>query len=121
MHREKKKENERLRKLRGGHTTTLAKRYKLPLRAAEIIERAGRIHGQQSRAVQIAVEIIYRMPGRNWTAPASITDSPQVGKTYGLPARTIKLIEVLALKFGTRGNVLAACAALLAEDLKERK
>jgi len=44
MHREKKKENERLRKLRGGHTTTLAKRYKLPLRAAEIIERAGRIH-----------------------------------------------------------------------------
>jgi hypothetical protein len=43
MHR-KEKETERLRKLKGGHTTTLAKRYKLPLRAAEIIERAGRIH-----------------------------------------------------------------------------
>jgi hypothetical protein len=56
MHR-KEKENKRLIKLRGGHTSTVAKRYKLPERAVEIIEQAAKIHGQQSRAIQIAVEV----------------------------------------------------------------
>lgn len=87
------------------------------MRAVEIIEEAGRIHGQQSRAVQIAVEIIYRTPERNWLAPNAIKDTSLVGKTYGLPQRTIKLIEILSKKYGTRGNVLAACAALLESDL----
>jgi len=118
MNARARKENERLRKLKGGHTSTLAKRYKLPERAMEIIKQAGKIHGQQSRAIQIAVEIIYRTPEKDYTAPATITGTPLTGKTYGLPARTIKLIAVLALRFGTRGNVLAACKYLLAEDLK---
>ena len=119
--RRKERENERLRKLRSGHTSTVAKRYKLPERAIEIIEQAGKIHGQQSRAIQIAVEIIYRTPEKDYTAPASITDTPFVGKTYGLPPRTVRVIESLTSKFGTRGNVLAACAGLLAEDLKAGK
>jgi hypothetical protein len=34
------------------------KRYKLPARAIKLIEQAGKIHGQQSRAIQIAVEVI---------------------------------------------------------------
>lgn len=66
MHR---KENERLKRLRGGHTTTVAKRYKLPERAIEIIEQAGKIHGQQSRAIQIAVEIIYRTQRKTTQRP----------------------------------------------------
>lgn len=48
-------------------------------------------------------------------------DTPPVGKTYGLLPRTVRLIESLTSKFGTRGNVLAAVAGLLTEDLKAGK
>src|ERR1700722_12663352 len=113
----RKKENERLNRIRG-EAKNVAKRYRLPELAVELIERAAKIHGQQSRAIQIAVEVIWRTPEKDWTAPASITDSLSVGKTYGLPPRTVRLIGALTSKFGTRGNVLAACAGLLAEDLE---
>ncbi len=119
MHR-KKKEDERLNKIHG-EAKNLAKRYRLPERAVEIIEQAAKIHGQQSRAIQIAVEVIYRTPEKNWSASASISDTPSVGKTYGLPPRTVRLIESLTSKFGTRGNFLAAVAGLLTEDLKAGK
>ena len=33
----------------------IAKRYKLPEAAVNIIEKAGPIHGQQSRAIQVAI------------------------------------------------------------------
>jgi hypothetical protein len=98
-----------------------AKRYKLPEAAVEIIKRAAKIHGQQSRAVQIAVEVIWRMPEKNYSAPSAILETPLIGKTYILPPRTVRLIEVLASKFGTRGNVLAACAYLLRKDVKSQR
>jgi hypothetical protein len=95
-----------------------AKRYKLPERAVEIIKQAAKIHAQQSRAVRIAVEVIWRTPEKNYSAPAAILETPLTGKTYILPPRTVRLIEVLASKFGTRGNVLAACAYLLLDGVK---
>ena len=118
--RRKERENERLRKLRSGHTSTVAKRYKLPERAIEIIEQAGKIHGQQSRAIQIAVESFTGRQRKTTQRPPQ-SQTRFVGKTYGLPPRTVRLIESLTSKFGTAGNVLAACAGLLAEDLKAGK
>ncbi|MGA2425047.1 MAG: hypothetical protein ABSG07_13675 [Terriglobales bacterium] len=56
-----KSETRRLNKLKDT-SRNLAKRYKLSEAALTIIEKAGKIHGQQSRAIQIAVEIIYRTP-----------------------------------------------------------
>jgi hypothetical protein len=38
----------------------LAKLYKLPEMAADIIDRAATVHGGKSRAVQIGVEILWR-------------------------------------------------------------
>jgi len=51
-----KNETRRLNKLKDT-SRNLAKRYKLPEAALRIIEKAGKIHGQQS-AIQIAVEVI---------------------------------------------------------------
>lgn len=41
----------------------IAKRYKLPEAAVTLIEKAGPIHGQQSRTIQVAVELLWNMPG----------------------------------------------------------
>jgi hypothetical protein len=97
-------ETRRLNKLTGA-SKNVAKRYKLTSAAAEIIDQAGQIHGQKSRAVQIAVEILWRTTG--------------LGK---IPDRTVSFIEALARKDSrTRGEVLAACAGLLASDVEEAK
>ncbi len=119
----KKQEKKRLANLKRTpdehESVNTAKRYKLPERAVEIIKQAAKIHGQQSRAIQIAVEVIWRTPEKSYSASAAILETPLIGKTYILPPRTVRLIEVLASKFGTRGNVLAACAYLLSEDVKQ--
>jgi hypothetical protein len=115
-----KSETRRLNKLTGA-SRSVAKRYKLTTAAAEIIDQAGRIHGQKSRAVQIAVEILWRTPGVG-KIPSSILESPITARTYKIPGRTVSLIEALARQDSrTRGEVLAACAGLLASDVKEAR
>jgi hypothetical protein len=115
-----KSETRRLNKLTGA-SRSVAKRYKLTTAAAEIIDQAGQIHGQKSRAVQIAVEILWRTTGLG-KIPSAILQSPITARTYKLPHRTVSLIEALARKdFRTRGEVLAACAGLLASDVEEAK
>lgn len=115
-----KSETRRLNKLTGA-SKSIAKRYKLTTAAAEIIDKAGQIHGQKSRAVQIAVEILWRTAGLG-KMPSSIHESPITARTYKLPYRTVLLIEALAREGSrTRGEVLAACAGLLALDVEEAK
>ena len=111
-----KSETRRLNKLTGARRN-LAKRYKLTEAAAAIIDQAGEVHGQKSRAVQIAVEVLWRSVGPGAEIPAAFLETPMTGRTYALPRRTILLIEALAREYGTQGNVLAACAALLERDL----
>jgi hypothetical protein len=112
----KTKEARRLDKLKD-ESRNLAKRYKLPEAALTIIERAGRIHGQQSRAIQVAVELLWAKVG--WAVPdnamSAILDSPVTGKTYKLPPRTVSLIEALSHEYGTQGKVLAAIAYMLSK------
>jgi hypothetical protein len=101
-------ETRRLNKLSGA-SRSVGKRYKLTEAAAEIIDRAGQIHGQKSRAVQIAVEILCRATGLG-KIPSAIVQSPITARTYKIPDRTVSLIEALTLNgFRTRGDVLAAC------------
>ena len=115
-----KSETRRLDKLTGA-SRSVAKRYKLTTAAAEIIDQAGQIHGQKSRAVQIAVEILWRTRGLG-KIPSAILQSPITGRTYKLPHRTVALIEVLGREGSrTKGQVLAACAGLLASDVEEAK
>ena len=115
-----KSETHRLNKLTGA-SKNIAKRYKLTTAAAEIIDQAGQIHGQKSRAVQIAVEILWRTTGIG-KIPSAILQSPITARTYKIPDRTVSLIEALARKGSrTRGEVLAACAGLLASDVEEAK
>jgi len=110
----------RLNKLTGA-SKNVAKRYKLTEAAAEIIDEAGEVHGQKSRAVQIAVEILWRTTGLG-KIPSSILESPITARTYKIPDRTVSLIEALAREGSrTRGEVLAACAGLLASDVEEAK
>lgn len=109
------KETRRLDKLKD-ESRNIAKTYKLTLAALKIIEKAGRVHGQQSRAIQVAVELLWwEGVGTKVSGPGieSIFDSPLVGKTYKLTPRTIALIEVLSKDYGTQGNVLAAVAYTL--------
>jgi hypothetical protein len=40
-------------------------------------------------------------------------DGTMVGMTYKLTPRTVELIEQLRARYGTRGNVFAACAEIL--------
>jgi hypothetical protein len=111
-----KSETRRLNKLKDT-SHNLAKRYKLPEAALKIIERAGKIHGQQSRAIQVAVELLWAKVG--WavedSAMSAILDSPLTGKTYKLPPRTVSLIEALSHEYGTQGKVLAAVAYMLSQ------
>src|SRR6266700_206958 len=107
-----KSETSRLNKLKDT-SHNLAKRYKLPEAALKIIEKAGKIHGQQSRAIQVAIELIWNSPGKLVNVPDAILKSPQVGKTYKLTPRTVSLIEALSQEYETQGNVLAACAVML--------
>lgn len=104
----------RLNKLKDT-SLNLCKRYMLPEAALKIIEKAGKIHGQQSRAIQVAVELIWHSPGKLVPTPESILNSPKLSKTYKLTPRTVSLINALALEYGTRGNVLAACALVLSK------
>jgi hypothetical protein len=117
-----KSETQRLNKLTGA-SRNIAKRYKLTTAAAEIIDQAGQIHGQKSRAVQIAVEILWRaQQGRLGKVPSDILRSRMTAQTYKIPQRTATLIEALARENGrTRGEVLAACAGLLASDVEEAR
>ena len=116
-----KTEIRRLNKLTGA-SRSVAKRYKLTTAAAEIIDQAGRIHGQKSRAVQIAVEILWRTQRQLGKIPTDILQSPLTARTYKLPQRTVALIEALGREGSrTRGEVLAACAGLLASDVEEAK
>ncbi len=111
-----KSETRRLNKLKDT-SHNLAKRYRLPLAALKIIERAGKIHGQQSRAIQVAVELLWEKVG--WRVPdgamSAILDSPFTGKTYKLPPRTVSLIEALSHEYDTHGKVLAAVAFMLSK------
>jgi hypothetical protein len=115
-----KSETRRLNKLTGA-SKNIAKRYKLTTAAAEIIDQAGEVHGQKSRAVQIAVEILWRTTGLG-KIPSSILESPITARTYKLPHRTVALVVALGREGSrTRGEVLAACAGLLASDVEEAK
>jgi len=109
-----KSETRRLNKLKDT-SHNLAKRYRLPQAALKIIEQAGKIHGQQSRAIQVAVELLWEKVG--WAVPDSvmspILDSPLTAKTYKLPPRTVSLIEALSHEYETQGKVLAAVAYML--------
>ncbi len=110
------RETRRLNKLKDT-SHNLAKRYRLSQAALKIIEKAGKIHGQQSRAIQIAVELLWEKVG--WAVPDSvmfpILDSPLTARTYKLPPRTVSLIEALSHEYGTQGKVLAAVAYMLSK------
>lgn len=101
----------------------IAKRYKLPDAAVNIIEKAGPVYGQQSRAIQVAVELLWNMPGWGVSdeSMSNILNSPVTGKTYKLPPRTIGLINGLAHEYGTKGNVLAAIAYMLTPNRDEAR
>jgi hypothetical protein len=109
-------ETRRLNKLKDT-SRNLAKRHKLPEAALKIIEMNGKVHGQQSRAIQVAVELLWEKVG--WRVPEramyAILDSPLTGKTYKLPPRTVSFIESLAHEYGTQGRVLAAVAYMLSK------
>ncbi|HEX9119777.1 MAG TPA: hypothetical protein VF840_04505 [Terriglobales bacterium] len=106
-----KSETRRLNKLKDAPKNE-AKRYKVPSEAVEIIRRAGKIHAQQSRAIQIGIELLWRTPGA-LAIPDNILTSPLTSYTYKLPPRTAGLIEELAKDYGTKGQGLSACAAIL--------
>jgi len=116
-----KSETRRLNKLTGA-SKNIAKRYKLTTAAAEIIDQAGEVHGQRSRAVQIAVEILWRTQRQLGKIPTDILHSPLTARTYKLPQRTVALIEALGREGSrTLGEVLAACAGLLVSDVEDAK
>lgn len=107
---------DRIRKLKpGSFARGEAKRYKLPSEAVRAIRKASKLYGTQGRAIQVAVEILWRTPGREaLLIPRSVLESPIVGMTYKLPPRTVDLVESLAREYGeTRGHVLAACVPIL--------
>ena len=89
-----KSETRRLNKLKDG-SRNIAKTYELPLAALKIIEKAGRVHGQQSRAIQVAVELLWHnlaVLGSDATMQ-NILDSPVIGArpTSSRPAPWLSL------------------------------
>ena len=71
-----------------------AKRYKLPEAAVDIISKAGVIHGQQSRAIQIGAELLLRMKeGVSDDDMRTILDSPLIAQL--LPTQIPEAIDEL--------------------------
>lgn len=121
----KKQEKKRLANLKRTpdehESVNTAKRYKLPEAAVEEIAKAGVVHGQQSRAIQLGAELLYLVGfGVSDEDMKHILDSPLTGKTYKLPERTIRIIQELAPEYVTRGKVLAAIAYLLSKSEPRR-
>ena len=112
-------ETRRLDRLAHSETANQPRRYKLPEAAADLIDKAGKTHGQKSRAIQIAVEILWQ--GYRRAVPLVDSDSPIVGRSYKLPPRTLSCIERLAKDNAlTQGQLLSAVANVLA-DLERKK
>lgn len=85
---------------------TDAKTFKLPLAALKIIEKAGEVHGQQSRAIEVSVELLWhgvgtRVPDADMSA---MKESAITAKTYRLPPRTIDLIQALSPRIRHTGE-----------------
>ena len=100
-------------KPRCSSTHCVAKRYKLPRWVVKAIREAPPVYGSQGRALQVATELLIRQK-----KPVKVShrgDGAVVGMTCKLTPRTVDLIEELCDKYGKRGNVLAACAKILAE------
>ena len=91
----------------------VAKRYlSIPASAVKEIRKASRAYGSQSRAIQVATEILIRMKKRPLLPPES--NSIVTSMTYKLIPRTIELIDELAGSVYTdKGQVFAACAEAL--------
>ena len=95
------------------NTHCVAKRYKLPRWVVKAIRQAAHAYGSQGRAFQVATELLIRQK-----RPIRVNrqrDGAVIGMTYKLTPRTVELIEELCAKYGKRGNVLAACAAILSK------
>jgi hypothetical protein len=111
----KTKLTRRLDSLEHSDTANQPRRYKLPESVADAIDKAGKVYGQKSRAIQVGVEILWRSPG-----PLKLLhddgDSPLVGRSYKLAPRTISQIETLGRQHAlTQAQVLAAAAQVLSE------
>lgn len=92
--------------------TTISKRYKVGNKVHGAIVDLAPTHGSQGRALQVATELLVRMKRPVKLAHAQDT---LAGQTYKLIPRTAQLIDDLVPQYGTRGNVLAACAYVLTE------
>lgn len=90
----------------------LARRYRVPVTAAEVIREAGEVFGSQGRALLVATEILIRM--EKMPAPErGPVQSTQA--TFRMHTRTAEIIEKLSReKYGNdRTQVFAACAKVL--------
>ena len=92
--------------------TMVAKRYTMPINAAEQLKKAAPSFGSQGRAIQVATEILSRMekPPVAKSAPRQMTRA-----TFRLHTSTAELIEALSRKLydNDRGEVFAACVKVL--------
>jgi len=93
-------------------STMVAKRYTMPINAAEQLKKAAPSFGSQGRAIQVATEILSRMekPPAAKGAPRQMTRA-----TFRLHTSTAELIEALSKKLydNDRGEVFAACVKVL--------
>jgi hypothetical protein len=98
---------------RGDMPHTVAKTYKVPEDVVKAIEKIAPGYGSLGRMLQVATELLIRMPRPLKLAEPDGTEKI-VGKTYKLTPRTVALIEDLARShYKKRGRVLAACAEIL--------
>jgi hypothetical protein len=94
---------------------TVAKRYKIPAKAVQAIRSLALDYGSQGRAIQVATELLIRLPNPPKVDYDKVrSQSPVIGMTYKLTPRTIELIERLARnQYVQRGAVFVACAMVL--------
>jgi hypothetical protein len=98
---------------RGDMPHTVAKTYKVHADTVKAIEKIAPGYGSLGRMLQVATELLIRMP-----KPLKLIEPERpdkvIGKTYKLTPRTVELIEELARShYQKRGKVLAACAEIL--------
>lgn len=100
---------------RGDMPHTVAKTYKVSEAVIEAIERVAPMHGSKGRALQVATELLIRMP-KPIDVPDALKERPLILKTYKVTPRTVELIDKMVEAYGRQSDVLAACAEILKEE-----
>jgi hypothetical protein len=98
-----------------GEPVTKTGSYRVPVKVIAGIRKLTPVYGSQGRAIQVATEILVRLP-----RPVKLVtkkDDEQTRISYKLLPRTIELLDLLKAQYEDEALVFSACLTVLQQTL----